>query len=99
MKKEVIDFELNYRFDWSEGIEIEKIKEDIKELEKLGATHIEITSHAEYDSHYVDFKGICKRIETDEEFEQRKKESRQRNERIKEMELKKLEELKLKYEK
>jgi len=97
MEKEVRRFETNYSLDWQYGVEISKLKEDLEALEKLGATHVEIDPYTEYDSAYVKIEAYCERIETDEEFEQRKKQVEARQEQIRQRDLKQLAELKAKY--
>jgi 2-methylisocitrate lyase-like PEP mutase family enzyme len=97
MEKQERDFKIEYLLDWTYGIEILHLKKDIEELEKLGATHIYIEHGVSYDFSYVEIDAICRRIETDEEFEQRKKEVEARQERNKQRELRQLEELKSKY--
>jgi len=97
MEKQEQDFKLNYSLDWTCGVSIEQLKKDIEELEKLGATHINIEHGISYDCSYVEIDAICRRIETDEEFEQRKKEVEARQEQYRQRELKQLAELKEKY--
>lgn len=80
-----------------DGIEISQIRKDLDELEKLGATHVEIEASVYYDSGRLEINAISERIETDEEFEQRKKEIEFRQEQIRQNELKQLELLKTKY--
>lgn len=97
MEKQERDFKIEYSLDWTYGIEISQIKKDIEELEKLGATHIDIEHGVSYECSYVEIDAICRRIETDEEFEKRKKEVEARKERNKQRELEQLAKLKLKY--
>ena len=101
MQKQKQDFKLNFSLDWTYGVSIEQLKKDIEELEKLGATHVNIESVIDYydDCSYVVIDAICRRIETDEEFEQRKKEVEAQQEQRKQQELIQLAELKAKYEK
>ena len=96
MEKKERDFKVEYSLDWAYDVSIEQLKKDIEELEKLGATHINIECGSSYDS-YVDIEAVCRRIETDEEFEQRKKEFEERKERLKQRELKQLAELRARY--
>lgn len=98
MEKQKKDIKLNYPLDWTYGVLIEKLKKDIEEIEKLGATHVNIEPDIRYDCPYVEIDVICRRIETDEEFEQRKKEVEARQEQYRQQELKQLAELKAKYE-
>ena len=97
MEKQEQDFEINYSLDWAYGVSIEQLKKDIEELEKLGVTHVEIEPGMSYDCPYVEIDVICRRIETDEEFEQRKKEVEARQAEHRQRELKQLAELKAKY--
>ena len=97
MEKQEQDFEINYSLDWTDDVSIEQLKKDIEELEKLGATHVNIEPFISYDCAYVEINAICRRIETDEEFEQRKKEAEARQEHNRQRELKQLAELKAKY--
>lgn len=97
MEKREQDFEINYSLDWAYDVSIEQLKKDIEELEKLGTTHVNIKPVISYDCPYVEIGAICRRIETDEEFEQRKKEVEARQEQHKQRELKQLAELKAKY--
>lgn len=97
MEKQERDFKINYPLDWTYGVSIEQLKKDIEEIEKLGATHVNIEHGISYDCSYVDIDVICRRIETDEEFEQRKKEDEARQEQRRQRELKQLAELKAKY--
>ena len=97
MEKKERDFKLEYSLDWTGGVEISKLKSDIEVLEKLGATHVEIEHGISYDCSYVEIDAICRRVETDEEFEQRKKQVEARQEQKKQRELKQLQDLKSKY--
>jgi len=97
MEKQEQDFKLNYSLEWTYGVEISQLKKDIEELEKLGATHVNIEPSISYDCPYVEIDAICRRIETDEEFEQRKKEAEARQEQNRQRELKQLADLKSKY--
>lgn len=98
MEKQERNFKINYPLDWTYGVSIERLKKDIEEIEKLGATHVNIEHGIDYDCSYVEIDAICRRIETDEEFEQRKKEVEARWEKYRQQELKQLAELKAKYE-
>tara|TARA_R110002012_G_scaffold154093_2_gene314332 strand:+ start:1050 stop:1349 length:300 start_codon:yes stop_codon:yes gene_type:complete len=97
MEKQERDFKIEYSLDWIYGIKISRIKKDIEELEKLGATHIDIEHGGSYDCSYVEIDAVCRRIETDEEFEKRKKEVEARQEHDTRRELEQLAKLKLKY--
>ena len=97
MEKQEIDFKLAYPLDWTCEVEISQLKKDIEELEKLGATHVSVDHGISYDCSYVTIDAICRRIETDEEFEKRKNEYEARQAETKRRELKYLEEIKSKY--
>lgn len=98
MEKIIIDSRLDYCLNWEYGIEISKLKKDIEEIEKLGATHVNIDSAIIYDDSYVIIDPICRRLETDEEFETRKTISELSLKENRERELRQLEILKAKYE-
>ena len=97
MEKQERDFEINYSLNWAYGVAIEQLKKDIKELEKLGANRVDIEPYISYDCPHIEINAICRRLETDEEFEQRKKEVEARQEQYRQRELKQLAELKAKY--
>lgn len=71
MKKRI---EINYPLNWISdfrGTPINKIREDLDELEKLGATHVDIYSQKEDELDDVSFtliKAIMERDETEEEY-------------------------------
>jgi aerobic-type carbon monoxide dehydrogenase small subunit (CoxS/CutS family) len=77
------DFKLEYPINWTYEVAISQVKKDIEELEKLGATHIEIDHGITYGCSYVLIYSICRRIETNEEFENRKKEVEKMQEQYK----------------
>lgn len=97
MEKLEQDFEINYSLNWAYGVSIEQLKKDIKELEKLGANRVDIEPYISYDCPYIEINAICRRIETDEEFEQRKKEVEARQEQYRQRELQQLADLKAKF--
>jgi hypothetical protein len=93
MEKIHISFKVPYTVEWSYGIEISKIRQDLDAIEKLGGTHIDIhssDSYPEYDAFY-------RRIETDDEFNARKADFDRKKEELKIKELRELERLKNKY--
>ncbi len=92
------DFPINYNFDWTYGVEISKIREDLNELEKLGATHINIEADMYYESASIEINAVCNRLETIEEAQDRIQKENEYQERVKARDLKRLEELKAKYE-
>ncbi len=97
MEKQEQDFKLNYSLDWTYEVKISQLKKDIEEIEKLGATHVNIQPDVSYDCPITRIDAICRRIETDEEFELRKKEVEARQEQNRQRELKQLAQLKSKY--
>lgn len=99
MEKEIRKFKVDYSLEWMGVIEIIKIRQDLDEIEKLGATHVEIASDIEYDSPYTIIEAVSERIETDEECLERVQMRNQREEEIQQRELDQLEKLKLKYNK
>jgi len=98
MENIVRKFNIDYPLDWTYGIEIKKIREDLDAIEKLGATHVEIEHGSNYDCSYVEIDAYAERIETDEEFNVRVAEDNRRREENRRKELEQLEKLKLKYE-
>ena len=97
MKKRVKRFEVPFYFEWTYGVAIEKIRKDLDELEKLGVKEIDIETEEGWDSTSVTITAFMEREETDEEFEKRVNEEKQRQEKIKRRELQQLEQLKAKY--
>ena len=97
MEKEVRRFKVDYSLDWKYGVEISQIKKDIEELEKLGATHVEIDIEYKYGDSYIEIKALSNRLETDDEYQQRIDEQNKRQEDMKRRELEQLEKLKSKY--
>ena len=78
MEKRIKRFEVNYGLNWLDGVEISKIKADIEELEKLGATYVEIDIAYSYGDTYIEIIATSKRLETDEECQLRIKEEEER---------------------
>tara|TARA_R110000850_G_scaffold203282_1_gene329630 strand:- start:184 stop:483 length:300 start_codon:yes stop_codon:yes gene_type:complete len=97
MKKEVRRFSVEFDFDWADGVEISKIREDLDSLEKLGATHVEIESQTNFDYSFSTFDSYVDREETDEECLSRVKDSEVREYVIKQRELEQLKKLQAKY--
>jgi len=71
MKKIKRNFEVDFYFDWTYGVTLEKIKKDMESLERLGVTSIDIESDDYFGSTSVSIKAIRNRIETDEECKER----------------------------
>jgi hypothetical protein len=97
MEKITRNFEVKYSLEWKYGVEISQIKNDIEELEKLGATHVEIDIEYEHGDSYIEIKALSNRLETDDEYQQRIDEQNKRQEDMKRRELEQLEKLKSKY--
>ena len=98
MDKMIRKFELDHSLNWDNGIEISKMKKDIEELEKMGATHIDMGVDYEYGHPYFEIKVLSNRLETDEEYKKRIKDQNEKLEIIKKRELAQLEKLKKKYD-
>lgn len=97
MTNETRRFKVDFNFNWTYGVELSKIKEDINELEKLGVTDIEIESVDDYDGSSVNIQAFIDRLETDEECGLRINKEKIRKEEIEKRELEQFEKLKLKY--
>lgn len=99
MEKQTIKIPLEIVLDWAYSIEINKLKQDLDEAEKLGATHINIQTYVNYNNYpYSTIKAIIQRLETDEEFNQRIIKENLYKTKCKKEELKQLAALKAKYE-
>ena len=97
MEKQVRRFKVDFDFNWTGGVKIKKLKEDLETLEKLGVTEIEIDAENNLEFPYVTTKAFIDRIETDEEYNARVAKENQRQEDIKRRELEQFEKLKSKY--
>ena len=97
MEKQVRRFKVDFDFNWTYGVEIKKLKDDLDTLEKLGVTEIEIEAEYNYGSASVTIEAFINRLETDEECNARITKENQRQEDIKRRELAELEKLKSKY--
>jgi hypothetical protein len=97
MEKQVRRFKVDFDFNWTYGVEIKKLREDLDTLEKLGVTEIEIEAEENYGSASVTIEAFINRIETDEECKARIDKENQRQEDINRRELAELEKLKSKY--
>jgi hypothetical protein len=97
MEKQVRRFKVDFDFNWTYGVEIKKLREDLDTLEKLGVTEIEIEAEENYGGASVTVEAFINRIETDEECKARIDKENQRQEDIKRRELAELEKLKSKY--
>lgn len=97
MEKQEIDFNIDYDLDWNYEVEIEQLKNDISELEKLGTTHVMIYSYQVYDSTHTEIRPIQRRIETDDEFLIRCEEEDKREEELRKSEMEQYKRIKKKY--
>jgi len=95
--KKTIRKHVGYYFNWEYGVSIEKIKEDIAEMEKLGANEILIEPCDDYGDMSIYTEAVNRREETDEEYEERLKLIAVATKRAEDAEKKKYEELKKKY--
>lgn len=98
MEKIEREFDVNYNLDWLYGVDITTIRKDLDELEKLGATHVNIEHGLSYGDSYCNIEAVTIRLETDEEFKIRCDEYTVLQERQRNHELAQLEALKKKYE-
>ena len=100
MNKIIREFKIGFNFiDWKYGVEISKLKYDIEDLEKLGATHVDIDTETDYDGPILSINAYSKREETDSEYETRINEEQKIKDSFEKKELEYLEKLKAKYEK
>lgn len=97
MEKQVRRFKVDFDFNWTYGVEIIKLKEDLDTLEKMGVTEIEIEPEESWGSTFVKIEAYINRLETDDEYKTRIDKENQRQEEIKRRELAELEKLKSKY--
>ena len=98
MEKQIRRFKVNFDFDWTYGVEIKKLKEDLETLEKLGVTEIEIEAEDNWGSPSVTIEAFTERLETGEEFSERIRMKEQTKKSFEQMELEQYEHLKAKYD-
>ena len=98
MSYKTIDEKISYPLDWLYYINLEDLKEDIKNLEKLGVTHIEIEPFVSFDVASAEITAFKTRIETYEEYTERIHNENKRKSKVEQDELKLLQKLKNKYE-
>ena len=98
MEKKVRTFPVNYHLDWTCGVSIAEIREDLNELEKLGATDVEIDIDYYHECTSISIKAVSNRLETNEEYEKRVMKENILNNANRDMELTELARLKKKYE-
>lgn len=98
MEKQTRSIQVPFKFDWTYGIELKKLKEDIETLEKLGATSIMIETEDNYGGPYIKIEAHTTRLETDEELQRRIDLEKEEMEYNKKRDLELLAKLKSKYE-
>lgn len=90
--------DVDFYFDWTDGVKLSKLKEDIIKLEKLGVTDIEIELYTFYGSDGISIEAFYERLETEQEYEDRIEHEKRLKEGEKIRELAELKRLKEKYE-
>lgn len=96
-EKKEIRVDIPFNFEWEDDISIQKLREDLVELEKRGAKNVSIRSSVDYDSSSLNIDAFVDRIETDEEFQKRIFEEKTKQDEIKRRDLCLLNDLKRKY--
>lgn len=99
MEKQTRDFKVKFDIDWTYGIEIKKIREDLDAIEALGATHVHIEPDISYDCPTLEIYAFARRMETDEDVRKRLAIVNELVEETRKKELEQLARLKAKYEK
>lgn len=99
IKKQIIQEEVAYPLDWTYGVSLAQLKDDLAALEKLGVTSVNIeTEELPYDGGTaVSIKAFIRREETDQEFKERRDKIKSMQKRTEEQELETLKRLKEKY--
>jgi hypothetical protein len=99
MEKWIKTTQVDFDFDWTDGVKIEKLKEDIAKLEELGVTDVDISLDESWD---IGIRAHIEQIETDAEYkariERKKEEEKQQYDDVRRRELAELKRLKEKYE-
>lgn len=95
MEKIIVKEEVYVYMGWFQGVTLTELKENIKTLEELGITYIELNVSELYGNDVTCYK---ERLETDEEFNKRLELQSIRAEKQKERDLATLKALKEKYE-
>jgi len=98
MEKKIIIKTIDYELSWIYGVSIERIREDLKAVEELGATHIEIEAFENYGEIDLSVESYVKRLETDEEFNKRLNKEKDLLKQLQERELQEYKRLKSKYD-
>jgi 6-phosphofructokinase len=101
MEKWIKTTQVDFDLDWTDGVKIEKLKEDIATLEELGVTDVDISLEDNYGDCCIVIRAYIEQIETDEEFnariEREKEEEKQQYDDVTRRELAELKRLKEKY--
>ncbi len=97
MEKQKRLFRSGHILEWINLVSIKQLKKDIDDIEKLGATHIDISCGISYEAPFVTIEAVCERYETEEEIESRIKAAERLKDLAKEQDLKRFEEIKNKY--
>jgi hypothetical protein len=97
MEKEVRQFEIDYQLDWTGCFEISQLRNDLDIIEKLGATHVNISARGDGDYSYMEVLAINEREETNEEFALRLEIKQKKEAEIQRRELAELQRIRLKY--
>jgi hypothetical protein len=99
MEKWIKTTQVDFDLDWTDGVKIEKLKEDIAKLEELGVTDVDISLDESWD---IGIRAHIEQIETDAEYkariERKKEEEKQQYDDVRRRELAELKRLKEKYE-
>lgn len=94
MEKQVRDFKIDFDFEWTYGISIDKLQADLNKLRELGCTRIDMEPSISYDCPYLEIEAYANRIETDEECQQRIEEEEKRKEELYQRDLQMIEHIK-----
>ena len=97
MKKKLRIFDIKYNLNWSYSVSIEKMKKDLITLEKMGATHISIEPYETFGEAEVHIEAEARRLETDEEYNERTLEEQERELINKQYEIRTFNRIKAKY--
>jgi len=95
MEKIIVKEEIDVYMGWFGGVTLTELKENIKTLEELGVTYIELHTSELYGNNVTCYR---ERLETDEEFNKKCEIAFYRSELQKEKDLATLKALKEKYE-
>ncbi len=96
--KQIRRFEIDYHLEWEYGVTIKQIRYDLDQIERLGATHVDIEAETHWDQSIVTIEAHAEREETDEEYKNRIRKEELKNKEIEKRERTQLKKLKEKYE-